>query len=396
MKTLRTLNGLDSVKDRAVLVRVDFNVPLADGRVADDTRIRAALPTILELRKRGGRLVLMSHLGRPKGAPEPALSLAPVARHLAGVLDADVPLLETTGGETRMAIERLRPGGLIVLENLRFHPGEKANDAAFADELAALGSIYVNDAFGTAHRTHASVVAVAERVADRAAGRLLEREIQVLGRLLDDPDRPFVVVVGGAKIEGKIDTLVNLLPRLDALAVGGGMANTFLAAQGLDLARSLVEDDRLELAAELLETASANDTDILLPIDLVVADDLDAPRKVETVRAEEVPPNTLALDIGPASRSAIADLVAQAHSVFWNGPLGVFEKPPFDQGTVAVAEAIAASKAWTVIGGGETVAATRKAGVTEAIGHVSTGGGASLELLAGKSLPGVTVLEKTP
>ncbi|MFQ5525018.1 MAG: phosphoglycerate kinase [Thermoanaerobaculia bacterium] len=394
MSNLRTLDDLKSVDGRKALVRVDFNVPLSEGRVADDTRIRAALPTLAELRERGAGLILMSHCGRPKGKPDPALSLEPVARHLAGILDEPVHLARTSAEAEALAPELA--DGVMMLENLRFSPGEKANDGDFADRIAALGDLYVNDAFGTAHRAHASVVGVAMHFEERAAGRLLECEIHALGSLLDKPSRPFVGIVGGAKIEGKIDTLVNLLPRLDALAVGGGMANTFLVAQGFNLALSLVEHERLELAQELLEQAEASETDLLLPADLVVTDDIKSPRTVEAVDPAEVPERSLAVDIGPAARRAIAEVVASAGTVFWNGPLGVFEHPPFDSGTLAVAEALGECPGWTVIGGGETVAAAHRAGVIEQLGHVSTGGGASLELLAGKTLPGVAALEKEP
>lgn len=395
MIKLRTLDDLEAIDGRTGLIRVDFNVPLAGGRVEDDTRIRAALPTLAELRKRGARLVLMSHCGRPSGKPDPAMSLEPVARHLAGVLDAPVTFVANgLGAEAAQAVSALGSGGIAMLENLRFSPGEKSNDPAFAAALARLGDFYVNDAFGTAHRAHASVFGVAEQFDNRAAGRLLELEIRALSGLLDAPKRPFVGIVGGAKIEGKIETLVNLIPILDALAVGGGMANTFLAAQGFNLAQSLVEHERLELAHDLIDQAAAQNTDLLLPSDLVVTDDLDLARRIETVAPGAVPDKTMAVDIGPATSAAIAELVSNAGTVFWNGPLGVFEKPPFDAGTLSTARALGACPGWTVIGGGETVAATHRAGVADSIGHVSTGGGASLELLAGKELPGVSVLRK--
>lgn len=400
MIELRTLEDLRSLDGRVGLVRVDYNVALVDGRVSDDTRIRASLPTLAELRQRGARLVLMSHCGRPSGKPDPTMSLEPVARHLAGILDAPVAFVACgpngdPGGEAARIVAALARGGVAMLENLRFSPGEKANDPGFAAALAALGDFYVNDAFGTAHRAHASVVGVAEHFEDRAAGRLLELEIRALSALLDNPRRPFVGIVGGAKIEGKIETLVNLIPRLDALAVGGGMANTFLAAQGFNLAQSLVEHERLDLAHNLIEEAAAQDTDLLLPSDLVVTDDLDASRRVETVAPNAVPEKTMAVDIGPATQAAIGELVSTAGTVFWNGPLGVFEKPPFDAGTLATARALGKCRGWTVIGGGETVAAAHRAGVIDSLGHVSTGGGASLELLAGKQLPGIAILRRS-
>jgi phosphoglycerate kinase len=298
------------------------------------------------------------------------------------------------GEPAERAAAALPPGGVALLENLRFHSGETTNDPAFAGALAALAGAYVDDAFGSAHRAHASVVGVAERLPRKAAGRLLVREVEALSRLLGEPERPFAAVLGGAKIEGKIDTLENLLPRLDLLLVGGGMANTFLAAGGLDLAESLVERERLELAREILARAAARRIEVILPRDLVVTDDLAAPRRIETVAAERVPAGFKAVDVGPAARADFAAAIGRARTLFWNGPLGVFEKPPFDAGTNEVARALASCPGFSVIGGGETVAAARRAGVIERIGHVSTGGGASLEFLAGKELPGVTALER--
>lgn len=396
MSRLRTLDDLGPVEGRIGLVRVDFNVPLVDGRVADDTRIRAALPTLNELRERGARLVLMSHCGRPKGEPDPALSLEPIARHLAGILDVAVSFApQTVGAEASRIVAELPAGGIAMLENVRFSAGETSNDPDFSAALAALGHFYVNDAFGTAHRAHASVLGVAELFEDRVGGRLLELEIRALSTLLDSPCRPFVGIVGGAKIEDKIETLVNLVPRLDALAVGGGMANTFLTAQGFDLAQSLVDQGSLDLAHDLIEQAEASHTDLLLPPDLVITDDLDRPRRIETVSPDDVPAKTMAVDVGPATCEAIRELISDAGTVFWNGPLGVFETPPFDAATLATARALGACPGWTVIGGGETVAAARRAGVIDALGHVSTGGGASLQLLAGKQLPGVAILRKS-
>lgn len=394
---MRTLDdiALDRLHGVAVLVRVDFNVPLDDGRVVDDTRLTAALPTLEELRGAGARLVLMSHCGRPKGAPDPRYSLRPVARRLSELIGAEVGFAEDcVGPAAEEAVRAVTPGGVCVLENLRFHPGEKGNEPDFAMQLAALGDAYVNDAFGTAHRAHASVVGVASRLPLKAAGRLLVREVETLRRLLGEPARPFVGIVGGAKIEGKLDTLENLLPRLDLLVLGGGMANTFLAAQGHDLADSLVEVDRLELAREILARAEAANTRVLLPEDLVLTDDLDHPERIETAAAGSVAAGLKAVDVGPAARLALTEALAGAGTVFWNGPLGVFEKPPFNDGTLAAARALADSRGFTVIGGGETVAAARQAGVLDRIGHVSTGGGASLELLAGKTLPGVAALEE--
>ena len=393
--TFRTLDDLGELRGRTVFVRVDFNVQLVDGEVLDDTRLTAALPTVRELSERGARVVLASHCGRPSGEPDPAYSLALVAEAFAKRLGAGVRFAaDCVGPLAEAAIAQLADGDVCLLENLRFHAGEKANDPEFAEALASGIDVFVNDAFGTAHRAHASVVGVAERVADKAAGRLLARELEVLGGLLGKPERPFVAVLGGAKVSGKAATLENLLPRLDALVLGGGMANTFLAAKGYDLGLSLVEAERIELAREMMATAAGNKTEILLPSELVVTDDFANPTVVESVAVDAVPADRLAVDIGEAFRPRVAELLARARTIFWNGPLGVFEKPPFDAGTLAVAEAVAASDGISVVGGGETVAAAKQAGVADRIDHISTGGGAALELLAGATLPGVAALEE--
>jgi phosphoglycerate kinase len=398
MTDLLTLEDLDlaSLDGKRVLVRVDFNVPMsASGEVLDTTRLDEAIPTIRELTAAGAKVLLASHAGRPKGAPDPRYSLRPVAEKLVELLGQAVRFAGDCVGEEAEAVAReLDPGEVLLLENLRFHAGETQNDPAFADQLAALAEAYVDDAFGSAHRAHASVVGVAERMPRKAAGRLMAREVAALGRLLGEPERPFAALLGGAKIEGKIDTLLNLLPRLDMLLLGGGMANTFLVARGADLADSLFEPDRLDLAREILDRARAQGAEVLLPSDLVVTDSLDDPRRILTVAANEVPAGTKAVDIGPATRKGFAAAVGRARTLFWNGPLGVFEKPPFDAGTREVAQALASCPGFSVIGGGETVAAAHQAGVTGKIGHVSTGGGASLEFLAGKELPGVAVLER--
>ena len=400
MTDLLTLGDLDlgGLAGRRVFVRVDFNVPLSgDGEVLDATRLEEALPTLHELAAAGVRLILASHCGRPKGQPDPRYSLRPVALALARLVGQEVAFAGDCVGEVAAsAVAALPPGRMLLLENLRFHAGETANDPAFAAQLADLADAYVDDAFGSAHRAHASVVGIVERLPRRAAGRLMEREVAALGRLLGEPERPFAALLGGAKIEGKIDTLANLLPRLDLLLVGGGMANTFLAAQGHDMAASLVEPDRLELARDILRRAGDRGVEVVLPVDLVTADDLAAPRRIETVPAEQVPAGMKAVDIGPESRRRFAAAIAGARTLFWNGPLGVFERPPFDAGTREVAQALAAFAGFSVIGGGETVAAAHQAGVAAKIGHVSTGGGASLEFLAGKTLPGVAVLERRP
>ncbi len=403
MKPIHTLDDLTlaDLDGRRVLLRVDFNVPLEESagggrRVMDASRLEQAMPTIRQLLAARARLVLISHCGRPQGEPRAELSLRPVAEHLGKLLGQKVGFAADCVGEAaRRAVEATTPGTVTLLENLRFHAAEKANEGEFAARLAEHAEVYINDAFGTAHRAHASVVGVAERVPCRAAGRLLVREVEILSRLLATPRRPFIGILGGAKISGKIDTLLNLLPRLDKLLLGGGMANTFLAAgQGLDLAKSLVEPERYEVAREILSRAAAAGTEVLLPTDLVVTDDLAAPQRIETVAVAVVPGGMLAVDIGEDSRHRFVAAVATAGSLFWNGPLGVFEQPPFDAGTEAIASSLATCPGFTVVGGGETVAAVRRAGAEAGLGHVSTGGGASLALLAGKALPALVVLEK--
>jgi len=386
---------LDNLEGVPTLVRVDFNVPLADGRVMDDTRLRAALPTISELRAGGARLLVMSHCGRPKGQVVPAFSLRPVAAALGEMLGEDVAFAEDCIGQpVQDQLQVLEPGRVCLLENLRFHPGETTNDPEFADRLAELGQAYVNDAFGTAHRAHASVVGVPDRIDRKAAGRLMIDEVDALSNLLDEPDRPFVAIVGGAKIGDKVATVSNLLDRLDSLVLGGGMANTFLASLGYDLADSLFENDKLDVARDILHRAQAADIQVLMPEDLVVTDDLDKPQTIETVGAAEVPEGFKAVDIGQQARRAIDTTLEGSKTVLWNGPMGVFEKPPFNEGTVVVARAVAECEGFTVVGGGETVAAVRQAGVAAQISHISTGGGASLEFLAGKPLPGLVALER--
>ncbi|HET9225454.1 MAG TPA: phosphoglycerate kinase, partial [Thermoanaerobaculia bacterium] len=362
--------------------------------VLDATRIEEVVPTLKELRDAGCILLLASHAGRPKGKKDPKYTLRPVAAKLSEILGCGARFApDCVGPEVEVIAKEMGEGDVLLLENLRFHEGEEKNDPAFAGQLAALAEAFVDDAFGSAHRAHASVVGVPERLTRKAAGRLLAREVDALGRLLGEPERPFAALLGGAKIEGKIDTLENLLPRLNILLLGGGMANTFLAAQGLDVGGSLYEPDRLDMARDILERASKQGIEVLLPTDVVVADGFDDPEP-RNVAADQIPSAKKALDIGPATRKAFAEAIGRAKTLFWNGPLGVFEKPPFDAGTREVAQALANCPGFSVIGGGETVAAAHQAGVTDRIGHVSTGGGASLEFLAGRTLPGVAVLRK--
>ncbi|MGO0121970.1 phosphoglycerate kinase [Desulfothermobacter acidiphilus] len=387
-KTVRDVE----VRGKRVLVRVDFNVPLHEGKVSDDTRLRAALPTIEYLCQQGARVILVSHLGRPKGAPDPSLRLDPVAQRLQELLGKPVRKLDQcVGPEVEAAVDALQPGEILLLENIRFLPGETKNDPELAQSLARLCDLYVNDAFGTAHRAHASTVGVA-RLRPAVAGLLMARELEVLGRLLSAPDRPFAAIIGGAKISDKIGVLRNLLGLVDSLLIGGGMANTFLVAEGYDLGRSLCELDRLEEARSLLAQARERRVNLVLPDDLVVAPDKIAGVEHRVVPVNAVPKDWMALDVGPATVKAFRQVLSSARTIFWNGPLGYFEQPPFDEGTVEVARSLPAG-AVTVIGGGDTVAAVTRAGVADRITHLSTGGGASLEFLEGKELPGVAVLE---
>ncbi|NOZ28449.1 MAG: phosphoglycerate kinase [Chloroflexi bacterium] len=385
----KTVRDID-VKGKRVLVRVDFNVPLSDGKVADDTRIRAALPTIQYLIDQGAKVILMSHLGRPKGQVKPEFSLKPVAEHLSQLLGKPVKMApDCVGPEVEAMAAELQPGDVLLLENTRFHPEERKNDPAFAQQLAKLGDIYVNDAFGSAHRAHASTEGVAHYL-PAVAGFLMEKELNFLGKALEAPERPFIAILGGAKISDKIGVIQNLLGKVDALLIGGGMANTFLQAQGYDMAESLVEEDSLDTAKQLLQEGEGK---IFLPVDLVVADAFDANANHKVVPVDEVPAGWRALDIGPATVAHFSNRLAGAKTVVWNGPMGVFEFPAFAKGTVAIAQALADLKdAVTIIGGGDSVAAVKQAGLADKITHISTGGGASLEFLEGKTLPGVAAL----
>ena len=392
----RTLDALDpaGIDGRRALVRVDFNCPVKDGVVTDNTRIRAALPTIKYLRERGARLVLLSHLGRPKGGPDPKYSMQPVVRELERVLGAPVTFLaDPTSEEAVTATRRMPRGGVAVGENTRFYPGEETNDPALAERFAALGDFYVNDAFGSAHRAHASTEAVARLLKPAVSGFLMQQELRYLGEALHQPKRPFVAVLGGAKISGKIDLIEALLPKVDAILIGGAMACTFFRAMGLETGTSLVEEDRLTLARQLMTKAGGK---LVLPAGGVIAQKLEAGVENRAVARDAIPAGWAVFDIDPATERDFAGRIAGAGTVVWNGPMGVFETPPFDHGTLAVARAMAEATgkgAITVIGGGDSAAAVAQAGLTDRITHVSTGGGASLEFLEGKELPGVAALD---
>ena len=386
------------LSNHRVLMRVDFNVPLEDGRVIDDTRIRETLPTIEYALRHGARVVLVSHLGRPKGKPNPKLSLKPVAERLRMLLDKELNPDENVGfcpdcvgPEAVEMAGQLEKGQSLLLENLRFHPEEEANDEKFAKQLAGLADFYVNDAFGTAHRAHASTVGVTKFVKKSAAGLLMEKELDHLGKVLKKPERPFVAILGGAKVSDKIGVIRNLIDKVDVLIIGGGMAYTFLKAQGEPVGKSLVEEDKIDLASQLLQQAKSHKMKFLLPVDHVVADKIDVNALVQTVK--QIPANLMALDIGPKTIDAFTKEIAGARTIVWNGPMGVFEVAPFAKGTFKIAHAVADNEgATSIVGGGDSVSAVHAAGVADRITHISTGGGASLEFLEGKKLPGVEAL----
>jgi len=390
---IKTLAELD-LENRSVLLRVDFNVPLEKGRVADDTRVRAALPTIRAILERARRVVVMSHLGRPKGKVAAGLSLRPVAGVLEDHLSVPVLIAEPlAGGEAPASAGRAAP--LVLLENLRFHPEEEADDPGFAERLAVWGDVYVNDAFGAAHRAHASTHAVASFFEERGMGLLMQREVEALGALLGRPAAPFVVVLGGAKISGKVELVESLLDRAQTILIGGAMAFTFLRALGTATGRSLVEEDRVDLAGRLLAMARERTVDILLPADAVLSRDAGRPEGMRTAPIGGIAADEMGVDIGPATRALFGEKIRAARTVFWNGPMGIFEVEPFAQGTLDVARAVAAvtvAGASSVVGGGDSVAALQRLGLAEAMTHVSTGGGASLEFLGGRELPGLAAL----
>jgi phosphoglycerate kinase len=388
---LRTVERAD-VAGRRVLVRNDFNVPLEGGRVTDDLRVRAAVPTLRLLLERGARVVCCSHLGRPKGKRDERYTLAPVAPVLGERLGRRVAFIDDVAGQAaRSAVDGVGDGEVLLLQNLRFEPGEEANDPEFADRLAALADLYVDDAFGAAHRAHASVVGVAERL-PAYAGFLLAGEVKVLSRLLEDPERPFVAVLGGSKVSDKLAVLDSLLARVDRLVVGGGMCFTFLAAEGHEVGDSLFEADQVDAVKALLVAAEREGKPVLLPTDVVVATEVAVDAERRTVPADGIEKGWKGLDIGPETAEAFAAAVSDARTVFWNGPMGVFELAPFAAGTRRVAEAVAAADGFTVVGGGDSAAALAELGLADRVDHLSTGGGASLELLEGKTLPGVAAI----
>jgi phosphoglycerate kinase len=393
MVVKQTIRELRTIHGERLFVRVDFNVPLEGSVITDDTRIRAALPTLTFLRAAGAELVLASHLGRPKKGPVPGLSLGPVAQRLSELMGCPVDLAKDCIGEdVRERAKALKPGAVLLLENVRFHPQEEANEAAFAKSLMedSGARVFVNDAFGAAHRAHASTEGVAEFAQQRVAGLLMEKEIQYLGMALATPPRPYVAIIGGAKVSDKISVIENLLPKVDRLLIGGGMAYTFFKAMGREIGKSLVETDKVDLAKSLLEKASGK---LMLPLDHTVASAFAADAEHKTLKTDEIPEGWMGLDIGPLTVAAFGKEIASAALVLWNGPMGVFEMKPFATGTFAIAQALAASNGTTIVGGGDSVAAISEAGLTDRVSHVSTGGGASLEFLGGERLPGIECLD---
>lgn len=391
MKTIRELE----LAGRRILVRVDFNVPMDEqGRITDDIRIRMVLPTIRYILEHQGKLIICTHMGRPKGERVEALSLAPVAAHLSALIGREVRLApDCIGAETRAMVAGLKPGEVLLLENLRFHKEETANDAAFAAELAGMAEVYINDAFAVSHRAHASVAAVPALVTDRGAGFLLQTEMEFFRKAMAEPVRPLMAVIGGAKVSSKLGALQNMLDTVDRMIIGGAMANTFLKSQGFEVGASKIEDDLLETARELVQTARKKGVKLYFPVDFVVADRFAADAVVKNVAAQDIPVGWMALDIGPASTICFQEALADVRTIVWNGPMGAFEMDAFARGTMAMCQAIASSHALSVVGGGDSNAAVKKSGEAGNISYMSTGGGAFLQLMEGKSLPGVDALD---
>jgi phosphoglycerate kinase len=392
---MKNIKDLD-IREKKVLIRVDFNVPLDEqGNITDDIRIRGVLPTINYALDEHARIIICSHLGRPKGQRHEKFSLAPAAKRLSRLIDKDVRLApDCIGDQTKAMVETMLPGDVIMLENLRFHAEEQANDPEFARQLAALAEVYVNDAFAVAHRAHASVVGVVEHMAQCGAGFLLQKEMDYFHRSVDDPKRPLAAIIGGAKVSSKLGALRNLMPRVDKMIIGGAMANTFIKAMGHDVGLSKVEDDLLETARQLLDQAAGQGLKFYLPVDCIVADRFEAKAASRTVTVQEVPKDWMILDIGPATVTLFAEALETARTIIWNGPMGAFEMEPFAKGTMAMVKQVAASHALTIVGGGDTDVAVHKAGESNNISYISTGGGAFLMLMEGKTLPGVEALEK--
>lgn len=392
---IRSIKELD-LKSKKVLIRVDFNVPLdEEGAITDDSRIRGALPTIQYAMDQGGKVVLMSHLGRPKGKAVKSMSLLPVARQLSELLGASVNMApDCVGDQVKKMVDNLSSGEVILLENLRFHIGEEKNDPGFAKELSELGECYVNDAFATAHRAHASNVGICDYIKDTAAGFLMLREVEYINKALKDPKRPYAAVIGGAKVSGKLEVLENLIEKVDKVIIGGGMAFTFIKALGQNIGKSLVEDDLVDTARAVMEKARSRGVKLYLPVDCVCAPDPKSGRDAVTVTIQEIPAGLMGLDIGPASAALFSEALDDCSMIVWNGPMGVFEQEPFSQGTMDITRKIANSKALTIVGGGDTDAALHKSSLAEKVDFVSTAGGAFLEMLGGAELPGVKSLER--
>lgn len=391
MFSKKTMNDID-VKGKRVFVRVDFNVPMEDGNITDDTRIRAAIPTIEQLINRGAKVILASHLGRPKGEVKEDMRLTAVGTRLAELLDKPVTKLdESIGTEVENTIGNMQDGEIVLLENVRFHKGEEKNDEELAKQFASLADVYVNDAFGAAHRAHATTEGIAKHI-PAVSGLLMEKELDVLGKALSNPERPFTAIIGGAKVKDKIGVIENLLDKVDHLLIGGGLSYTFSKAQGYSIGKSLVEEDKIELAKGFIEKAKEKGVQLHLPVDAVVANEFSKDAETKVVDINEIPDDWMGLDIGPKTASEYADVIKNSKLIIWNGPMGVFEMEPFANGTKSVAEAMAETAAYTVIGGGDSAAAVEKFGVAERMDHISTGGGASLELMEGKELPGIVAL----